>query len=121
MFISVECRVRNFRGIPGSWKIVHYHRVGGVTTAAVWVELGTAFGDPSMEAILSYGVPRTLYTIWYTTYKLKTVESSVSQKISVEVRKRDKESMSAGGFIYKQVPIVINRRTVRVHQIKDYK
>ena len=70
--MCVGLRFRNFRGIHGSWKLVHHHRVGKVTTAALWVGLGDAIGDRSMEDILICGVPRTLYTIWDTTSNLKT-------------------------------------------------
>ena len=68
--ISVESRVRNFRGRHGSWKLVHHHRVGTVATAAAWVGLWAAFGKPSMEVILRCRFPRTLNIIWYTRYKL---------------------------------------------------
>ena len=92
--MSVVSRVRNFRGIYGSWRLVHHHRVEVVTTAAVWVGIGASFGNPSMEAVLSCGVPRTLNTIWDTTSKLKTIGEAASQEIYVKDRKRDKESMS---------------------------
>ena len=66
-------RVRNFRVRHGSWQQVHHHMVGGVNTAAAWERLGGDFGDLSMEAILVCRVSITLNTIWYTTYKIKTV------------------------------------------------
>ena len=53
VLMSVGYRVKYFRGRHGSWQPVHHHKVGGATTAAAWVELGDAFGKPSMEAILS--------------------------------------------------------------------
>ena len=59
MLMSVASRVRNFRGRHGYWKLVHQHRVGMVTTAAAWVGLGAAFGNLSMEAILSCKFLRT--------------------------------------------------------------
>ena len=45
-------RIRDFRGRHGSWRILHHHRVGGVTTSAAYVELWVHFGTLSMEAIL---------------------------------------------------------------------
>ena len=53
-------RVRKIRGRHGSWRLVHHHRVGAVDIAAVWLGLGEALGNPSMEDILSCVVPRTL-------------------------------------------------------------
>ena len=44
---------RNFRGRHGSWRLVHHHRVGKVTTTEVWVWLGVSFRNLSMETILS--------------------------------------------------------------------
>ena len=98
VFMSVVSRVRNFRGRHGYWRLVHQHRVEGVTTVATWVGIGASFGNPSMEAILSYGVPRTLKTVWDTTSKLKTRGEAASQEISVKDKNRDKESMYTGGF-----------------------
>ena len=103
--MSVVSRVRNFRGIYGSWRLVHHHRVEVVTTAAVWVGIGASFGNPSMEAVLSCGVPRTLNTIWDTTSKLKTIGEAASQEIYVKDRKRDKESMYTGGFLSHKDPL----------------
>ena len=56
-----------------SWRLVHHHRVGELTTGAAWVELGVNFGDLAMEAILSCGIPRTLSTVWYSAFKLKSI------------------------------------------------
>ena len=78
---------------------MNHHRVRGVTTAAAWVGLGEAFGSPSIETILSYGVPRTLNKIWDTTYKIKTGGVAASQEISVKDGKRDKESVSTVVFL----------------------
>ena len=63
VFIFVGSRVRNFRGRHGSWQLVNHQRVGGVTTAAVWTGIGSAFRKPSMEVIISCRVPKTLKTI----------------------------------------------------------
>ena len=79
VLISVGSRVRNFRGRHGSWRLVHHHMMGGVTTAAAWVGLGVDFGKPSMEAILSCVLPRILNTIWDTMSRLKTGRAATSQ------------------------------------------
>ena len=105
--MSVGYIFKKFRGIHGSCLLVHHHRVGGVTTSAAWVGLGAAFGNPSREAILSCGVPRTLNTIWYTTSKLKTIWEVASQELSVKYGKRDKESVSMGGFLPHKNPLCL--------------
>ena len=66
LLMSVGYRVRKSRGRHGYWQLVHHHRVEGATTAAAWVGLGAAFGNPFMEAILSYVFPRMLNTIMDT-------------------------------------------------------
>ena len=83
-------RVRNFRGRYGSCRLVHHHRVEGVTNTAEWVRLGEAFGNPSTEAIASCGVPRALSTIWDTKSKLKTERAAASQELSAKDRNGDK-------------------------------
>ena len=55
-------RVRYFRVSHTSWRLVKNHRRGGVNTAVAWVGLGVKFGNPYMEAILNYGVPRAFNT-----------------------------------------------------------
>ena len=52
---------------------------GGVTNIVVWVGLGSAFGNLSMESILICGVPRELNIICYTMSKLKTRGAAASQ------------------------------------------
>ena len=74
VLMYVGSRVRNLRGRQRYWRLKNHHRLRGVTTAAVWVGLREDFGKPSLEAILRYGVPSTLDTIWDTTSKLKTGE-----------------------------------------------
>ena len=64
--IYVGYRVRKFRGRHGYWQLVYHYGVEGVTTAAAWVGLGAAFGNPFMEAILSYVFPRMLNKIMDT-------------------------------------------------------
>ena len=64
LLMSLGSIVINFRVRHGSWKLVHCHRVRVVTTNALWVGLGGAFGNQSIEAILSCGVLRELNTIW---------------------------------------------------------
>ena len=105
VLMSVGYRVIKFRGRHGSWRLVHHHRVGGVTTAAAWAEIGAAFGNPSMEAILSCGFPGTLNTIWDKTSKLNTRGEAASQKLSMKDGKRDNESMSTGGLIHHKNPL----------------
>ena len=107
VLMSVGSRVRNFRGIHGSWLLVHQHRMGVVTTAVAWVGLGDDFGNPSMEAILSGVDTRTFNTICDTTSKLKTRGGAASQELSLKYRKRDKESISTGGFIPHKEPFFI--------------
>ena len=70
-----------------------------MTNAAAWVGLGSTFGNPSMEAILIYGVPRTLKRIRDKTSKLKTRGEAASQELSVNNGKREKESVSTVGFL----------------------
>ena len=53
--------------------------MGGATTAAAWVGLGADFGNPSIKAILSCGVPRILNKIWDTMSKLKTGRAATYQ------------------------------------------
>ena len=72
VLMSVGSRVISSRRIHGSCQLVYHHRVGVVTTAEVWVGIGAAFWNPSIESILSCVVPRTLNTIWDTTSKLNT-------------------------------------------------
>ena len=79
VLMSVGSRVIKSRVIYRSWLLVHHHIVGGATTAAAWVGLGAYFGKPSMESILSCGVPRTLNTIWDTMSKLKIGRAATSQ------------------------------------------
>ena len=64
VLMSVESRVRKFRGIHRSWKLLHHNRMGGVNTDAAWVGIVAAFGNPYIEVILSLGVPRALTKIW---------------------------------------------------------
>ena len=71
LLVSVGYIVINIRGRHRLWRLVHHLRVGVVTTAAVWVGLEAAFGDPSMDAILICGIPSTLNTIWDKMSKLK--------------------------------------------------
>ena len=47
---------------------MQYHRVVGVNNSASWVGLGVDFRKPSMEVILSYGVPRTMNKNWDSTF-----------------------------------------------------
>ena len=61
--MSVRSRVRKFRGRQDSWKLVHNHRMGVVTTSAVWVGTGVAFENLSMEVMLRCRVKRTLNKI----------------------------------------------------------
>ena len=63
VLIYVGYRVRKFRGRHGYWQLVYHYGVEGVTTAAAWVGLGAAFGNPFIEALLSCGFPRTFITI----------------------------------------------------------
>ena len=72
LLMSLGSIVINFRVINGYWRIVHHHRVGGVTTAAAWVGLGDSFGNLPMETMLSCRVLRMLKIIWDTTSKIKT-------------------------------------------------
>ena len=53
---------RKLRVIHEPFRKVHHHRVGGVTTTSAWAGLGVNFGNPYMEAILNYGVPRAFNT-----------------------------------------------------------
>ena len=105
VLMSVVSRVINFRVIHGFWKLVYHHRLGGVTTNSACVGIGEAFGNPSMEAIMSCKFPRTLTTTWYKTSKLKIEGSPAFQEIYVKDGKRDKESMSIGGFISHIYPL----------------
>ena len=107
VLMSLGYRIRNFRGIHGSWWLIHHHRVGRVTNDAAWVRIGSAFGNPSMEAILSCGVLRTLKTIWDITSKLKKIGESDSQEISVKDIKRYKESVSTGGLLPHKDPLCL--------------
>ena len=107
MLIYVGSRARNFRGIHVSWILVHNHRVGGENTAAAWVGIGSTFGNPSTEAILSYGFTGTLDTIWYITSKLKTVGVATSQELLVKYIKGDKERVSTGEFIPHKDPLCL--------------
>ena len=88
--MSVVYRFKNFRGRNWSWRLVHYHRVGGATTAAAWVGLGAAFGKPYMETILSCGVPMTLNKVWDTTSKINTRREAAYQELYMKDRNRDK-------------------------------
>ena len=58
VLMYVRSRIRNFSGRHGSWRLVHHHRVGVATTSSEWAGIGAAFGNPYLEAILSYGVQR---------------------------------------------------------------
>ena len=60
---------------------MHHHRLGGVNTAAVWVGIGAAFGNPHMEAILSCGVTRRFLKNWETMYDIKTGGATDSQEL----------------------------------------
>ena len=71
MLMSEGKRDRDFRIRHGYWINVYQHRVWGMTIHTSWVVLGEYFGNSSMEAILSAGVPRTLNTIWESESKLK--------------------------------------------------
>ena len=99
VLMSVGSRVIYFGGRHESWRLVHHHRVGGVTTSAAWAWIGAAFGNLSMDTILSCGVPSMLNIIWETTYKLKTVGAASSQELSVKDGKGYKEIMPIGGLI----------------------
>ena len=108
--------VINFRVINGYWRIVHHHRVGGVTTAAAWVGLGDSFGNLPMETMLSCGVLRTLKIIWDTTSKIKTRGEVASQELSTKNGNREKENVSIGGLLphkeklcFIEGPSVLNR------------
>ena len=61
-----------------------------MTTAGACVGIGEAFGNLSMEAILSCGVPRTLNKIWETTSKLNAIGEAASKELSVENVNMDK-------------------------------
>ena len=61
-----------------------------MTTAAEWVVIGEAFENLPMEAILNCIVPRTVDTIWDTTYKLKTGGAADSKELSAKDVKGDK-------------------------------
>ena len=76
-----------------------------MTTAAVWLGLRAAFGNLSMEAILSCGFPRKLNTIWDTTSKLNTIGEVAAQKLSMKDINRNKESVSIGGLLPNKDPL----------------
>ena len=78
-----------------------------MTTAAVWLGLRAAFGNLSMEAIMSCGFPRTLITIWYTESKLNTEGEATSQEFSVKDIKEYKESTSTGGLLPHKYPLCL--------------
>ena len=61
-----------------------------MTTSAEWVGIGAVIGNIHIEAILSCGFPRTLNTIWDTTYKLNTIGAAASQELSVKDGNSDK-------------------------------
>ena len=63
VLMSVGYIVINLSGIHGSLKLVHNHRMGVVTTSAVWVGTGVAFENLSMEVMLRCRVKRTLNKI----------------------------------------------------------
>ena len=65
-------------------KVVHHHRVEGVTTASSWVGLGTDFGNPYIEAILSCVFTRTLNKIWDPVGKLNTKGVAAFHKLSTK-------------------------------------
>ena len=98
VFMSVGYIVRKFRVIHVSKQIVHHRRVEGGTIAKEWLRLGVVFGNPSMEFILSFGVPKMLNTIWYKMSKLKTTGEDVSTELSMKDGNRDKENVSTGGL-----------------------
>ena len=101
----MESRVIIFRGRHGSWRLAHHHRVEGVNTAAAWVGLGDAFGNPSMESILSCGVTRKLNTIWEKTSRLNKRGEAASQELFVKDGKRDKESVYTVRFFPHNDPL----------------
>ena len=61
-----------------------------MTNTEAWVGLGVAVGKMYMEAILNCRVPRTVDTIWDTTYKLKTGGAADSKELSAKDVKGDK-------------------------------
>ena len=75
--------------------------------ATVWVGLGGAFENPSMETILSFGVPRTLNTIWDTMSQIETGVAATYQELYVKDRKGYKESASTGGLIPLKDPLYL--------------
>ena len=78
-----------------------------MTTDAVWVGLGAEFGNRSMEAILSYGVLRTLNTFWDITYKIKTGGADGSQELSKKDIKGDKERVFTEVLIHLRDPLCL--------------
>ena len=107
VLMSVGSRVIKSRVIYRSWLLVHHHIVGGATNAAAWVGLDEAFGEPSMEAILSCGVPRMPNTIWDTTYKLNKGGSCSYWELYTKDLNRDKESMSTEVLIPHKDPLCL--------------
>ena len=76
-----------------------------MTTAAAWVGLRDAFGNPSMEDIIICVFPRTLNIIWYTASKQMTIGEAASQELSVKNRRWDKESVLTGGLLPHKDPL----------------
>ena len=62
--LSGKKRARYFGIRNVSWRHVNHHRLGEVNSYVAWVGLIGDFGQPSMEAILIYGVPRTVNSVW---------------------------------------------------------
>ena len=96
VLMYVGYRYRNFRGRHVYWRLVHHHRVGGVNNDSVWVGIWAAFGNPYMEAILSFGVPKTLNTIWDTSSKPKARGEVASQETYVNTERGTRKVCSQG-------------------------
>ena len=84
VLVSVGYINRKYRRRHNSLRLVHHHRVVGVTSTVYWVGIGEEFGNPYMEAILICRVTITLNTIWYRTSSLKTRGKAASQEISAK-------------------------------------
>ena len=111
-------RVSKFRVRHSSWRIVHHHRMGVVDTAAAWVRLEMAFWEPVHGGYIELQIYKEFKQDMGHNVQTKYRRGSRFPGTLYEGRKEVQRKNFHWRISPSQLPIVFNRRIVRVYQIE---